>query len=93
MKQPPKHEEQLQYLKKIEGQVSGIQRMIEENRYCVDILTQISSIIGALHRVGDNIFRKHINGCVIQALKGKSEVEKQVKIDEIIEMIQKFRKS
>lgn len=91
MKQPTTHKEQLQYLRKIEGQVGGIQRMIEEKRYCVDILTQIRSIIGALHRVESDIFRKHLDGCVVQALKGKSEVQKQEKIDEIIELIQKFR--
>jgi len=93
MKQPTTHEEQLQFLKKIEGQVAGIRRMIEGKRYCVDILTQIRSIIGALYRVEGEIFRKHLDGCVIGALKGKSETEKQKKIDEVIELLGKFRKS
>ena len=93
MKQPTTHEEQLQFLKKIEGQIGGIQRMIEEKRYCVDILTQIRSIIGALYRVENEIFRKHLDGCVVRVLKGKSEAEKQKKINEVIELIQKFRKS
>ncbi len=92
MKQATTHEGQLEFLKKIEGQVRGIQRMIEEKRYCVDILTQIHSIIGALHRVEDEIFKKHIDGCVVNALKGKSEKEKQEKIDEIISLISKFRR-
>ena len=87
------HEEQLQFLRKIEGQVAGVQRMIEEKRYCVDILTQIRSVIGALHRVEGEIFRKHLDGCVVQALKGKSEMEKQKKIDEVVELIDKFRKA
>lgn len=93
MKQPTTHEEQLQFLKKIEGQVAGLQRMIEEKRYCVDILTQIRSVIGALHRVEGQIFRKHLDGCVVQALKGKSEIEKQKKIDEVVELVEKFRQS
>ena len=93
MKQSTTHEEQLQFLRKIEGQIGGIQKMIQEKRYCVDILTQIRSIIGALYRVENEIFRKHLDGCVVQALKGKSEVEKQKKINEVIELIQKFRKS
>jgi DNA-binding FrmR family transcriptional regulator len=93
MKQTTTHQEQLQFLKKIEGQVAGIQRMIEQKRYCVDILTQIRSIIGALHRVEGEIFRKHLDGCVAGALKGKSESEKQKKIDEVIELLNKFRKS
>ncbi|MFH1370470.1 MAG: metal-sensitive transcriptional regulator [Planctomycetota bacterium] len=93
MKQTTTHEEQLQFLRKIEGQVAGIQRMIEEKRYCVDILTQIRSCIGALHRVEGEIFRKHLDGCVVQALKGKSEMEKQKKINEVVELLEKFRKA
>ena len=93
MKQQTTHEEQLEFLKKIEGQVRGIHKMIEEKRYCVDIITQIHSIIGALHRVEDEIFKKHIDGCVVSALKGKSEAEKQKKISEIVELISRFRKT
>ena len=93
MKQPTTHQEQLVFLKKIEGQIRGIQKMIEEKRYCVDIITQLHSIIGALHRVENEIFKKHIDGCVINALRGKSESEKQKKIEEIVELISKFRKN
>ena len=93
MKQTTTHEEQLRFLRKIEGQVAGIQRMIKEKRYCVDILTQIRSVIGALHRVEGEIFRKHLDGCVVQALKGRSETEKQKKIDEVIKLLDKFRKA
>jgi len=92
MKQITTHENQLEYLKKIEGQVRGIQRMIEEKKYCVDILTQIQSVIGALYRVENEIFRKHIEGCVIQSFKGKSEKDKQEKINEVMSLISKFRK-
>ena len=92
MKQLTTHEEQLEYLRKIEGQIRGIQKMIEERRYCVDIITQIHSIIGALYRVENEIFKKHTQGCVVNALKGKSESEKQKKIDEIVELISRFRK-
>ena len=87
------HEEQLEYLKKIEGQIRGIQRMIAEKRYCVDIITQVHSIIGALYRVENEVLRKHIDGCVVNALKGKSEIEKQRKINEVIELISRFRKA
>lgn len=86
------HEKQLVFLKKIEGQIRGVQRMIEEKRYCVDILTQIHSIIGALHSVENGIFKEHINGCVVAALRGRSESEKQKKIEEVIELIATFRK-
>lgn len=87
------HEEQLEYLKKIEGQVRGIQRMIEKKHYCVDIMTQIQSVIGALYRVENEIFKKHVNGCVVNALKGKSEAEKQKKIGEVVGLIARFRKA
>jgi len=92
MKQITTHENQLEYLKKIEGQVRGIEGMIEGKRYCVDILTQLRSVIGALYRVENEIFRKHIEGCVVNALKGRSEREKQEKINEVIDLISKFRR-
>ena len=87
------HEQQLVYLKKIEGQVRGVQKMIKDRRYCVDILTQLHSIIGAISRVESGILRKHLEGCVAGALKGRSEIEKQKKIDEVIDLITKFRKT
>ncbi len=92
MNQTTTHEEQLQFLKKIEGQIRGIERMINEKRYCPDIITQIHSIIGALYRVENEIFKKHLDGCVISALRGKSEAEKQKKINELLELIGKFRR-
>jgi len=92
MKQLTTHEEQLEFLKKIEGQVRGIEKMIAEKRYCVDILTQIHSIIGALYRVENEVFRKHTEGCVVSAFKGKSEAEKEKKVQEIVELLVRFRK-
>jgi DNA-binding FrmR family transcriptional regulator len=50
-------------------------------------------VIGALYRVENQIFRKHLDGCVVGALKGKSEVEKQKKINEVVELLGKFRKA
>jgi len=85
------HEEQLQFLRKIQGQVAGIKRMLEEKRYCIDIVIQIRSAIGALHRVEGEIFRRHLNGCLTGAIKSKSETEIQNKIDEIINLLDKFR--
>ncbi|MDP1852869.1 MAG: metal-sensitive transcriptional regulator [Candidatus Omnitrophota bacterium] len=92
IQQKTTHEEQLDFLKKIEGQVRGVQKMIGEKRYCVDILTQLHSIVGAILRVEDKIFKKHFEGCVIEAFKGKSELEKSKKIDEVIDLMNKFRK-
>jgi DNA-binding FrmR family transcriptional regulator len=91
MKQLTTHEEQLEFLRKIEGQVRGIQKMIEEKRYCVDIITQIHSAIGALYRVENQVFKKHLNGCVATSLRKESEQEKQKKIKEITDLISRFR--
>lgn len=91
MKQLTTHKEQLVSLKRIEGQIRGVQKMVEEKRYCVDILTQLHSIVGAIFRVEDNIFRKHLEGCVSQALKGKNQSEKEKKINEIIDLVNKLR--
>lgn len=86
------HKEQIVFLKRIEGQIRGIQKMIEDKRYCVDILTQLHSIVGAIFSVEDKILDRHLQGCVSQALKGKSDIEKQNKIDEILQLLKRFRK-
>jgi DNA-binding FrmR family transcriptional regulator len=86
------HEEELIRLKRIEGQIRGIQKMIEEKRYCIDILTQISSVIGAIKSVEENILERHLKGCVQHSFKKGSEEERKKKVDEVIEVLRKFRK-
>jgi DNA-binding FrmR family transcriptional regulator len=86
------HAEQVVYLKKIEGQIRGVQKMIEEGRYCVDILTQVHSIAGAIKRVEGNILRKHLEGCVAGAFQGRSRMECQKKVDEIIDLVCRVKK-
>ncbi len=85
------HESQLPRLRKIEGQVRGLMRMIEEGRYCVDILTQMRSVTAALHRVQENIFRHHLESCVHDSLAGGDEKDKEARIDEIIDLVSRFR--
>jgi DNA-binding FrmR family transcriptional regulator len=74
-------------LRKIEGQIRGIQKMIDEDRYCVDILLQISAVRAALQKVGLSLFKSHARGCVATALReqGNEEI-----IEELIEVIDKF---
>ncbi|NQT95245.1 MAG: metal-sensitive transcriptional regulator [Candidatus Omnitrophica bacterium] len=86
------HKEQIAFLKKIEGQIRGVQKMIEDKRYCVDILIQLQSIAGAIFRVEDKVFERHLQGCVTQALRGKSDADRQKKVDEILVLLKKFRK-
>ncbi|MCB9719696.1 MAG: metal-sensitive transcriptional regulator [Candidatus Omnitrophica bacterium] len=89
----PDHSSNLVALKRIEGQVRGLQKMIEEKRYCVDILTQITSVNGALLRVQDKILEAHMNSCLNNALKGKSEAERHKKISEMFALLKKYRKN
>ena len=89
----PDHKNNLDSLKRIEGQVRGIHKMIEDGRYCVDILTQISAVNAALMRVQDKVLEAHLNGCVKSALKGKSNLDRQQKIDEIFQLLKKYRKA
>ena len=93
MKVNPSHKKALDALKRIEGQVRGIQRMVEEKRYCVDILTQLSAVGSAVGSVQDTILSKHLDTCVTKAFVGESKVEKRDKIDEIIKLLKTFRKN
>lgn len=79
-------------LKRIQGQVSGIARMVEEDRYCVDVMTQVSAVVSALRGVEDMVMRSHLNTCVTEAIQGDDEGEKQSKITELMDVIGKFRK-
>ncbi|MCA9402338.1 MAG: metal-sensitive transcriptional regulator [Candidatus Omnitrophica bacterium] len=88
----PCHHANLSALKRIEGQVRGIQKMIESGQYCVDILTQISAANSALMRVQDKVLERHLNGCVKNAMQGKSDRERQEKIDEIFVLLKRYRK-
>jgi DNA-binding FrmR family transcriptional regulator len=86
------HEAELVRLRRIEGQIRGVQKMIEEKRYCVDILTQLTSIVGAIKSVEENILERHLKGCVHQSFTKGSKDDKARKIDEVIEVLKKFRK-
>ncbi len=86
------HEAELVRLRRIEGQIRGVQKMIEEKRYCVDILTQISSIVGAIKSVEENILERHRKGCVHQSFTKGSKEDKARKVDEVIGVLKKFRR-
>ncbi len=88
----PSHKEELERLRKIEGQVRGAQKMIEEERYCVDILQLLSSIQGAIGKVEDEILRRHLEGCVSEAVRSGSSKERNEKFSEIMNLVSKFRK-
>src|SRR5262245_2743048 len=76
----------LKRLRRIEGQVRGLQRMVEEDRYCADIITQISSVHEALRSVGRELTRNHLKHCAATAIrKGDDEAERMY--DELLDMM------
>jgi DNA-binding FrmR family transcriptional regulator len=77
-------------LRRIEGQVQGLQRMIDGDAYCVDVLLQISAVQGALEQVQKLLLGSHIESCVADALRSGSKGERQRKIDELLEVFTRF---
>ena len=92
MAKNPDHQDNIVALKRIEGQIRGLQRMIEDRQYCIDILNQILAVKGALAKVEEKILQKHFQHCVTIAVKGSSEKEKQQKLDEILALINRTRR-
>lgn len=88
----PSHQDNLVALRRIEGQVRGVQKMIADRKYCIDILNQICAVKGALSSVEEKILRRHFQHCVSDALRGDSEKEKQQKLDEIFRLINQTRR-
>jgi CsoR family transcriptional regulator, copper-sensing transcriptional repressor len=78
----------LKRLRRIEGQVRGLQKMIEEDRYCPDVLVQVSSVQEALRAVGRELMRNHLKHCATQAIRAGGK-DAEATYDELIEMIYK----
>lgn len=77
-------------LKKIEGQIRGVMKMIEDKKYCIDIFQQISAICGGLKGINCIILENHLNTCVRTAIESGNEREIKRKIKEIVEIYRKF---
>ncbi len=77
-------------LRRMEGQLKGIQKMVEEDKYCVDVLNQLSSIMAATQKVANIIMKDHIQGCVRDALTHDDQSEEHV--NELISVVEKFTK-
>lgn len=84
---PAGKERNLNRLRRIEGQVRGLQRMVEEDRYCPDILTQISSVHAALRSVGRELMRNHLRHCVSAAVREGDPAGTEAVYDELVEMM------
>jgi len=88
----PSHRDDLPRLKKIEGQVKGIQKMIDQGRYCVEILTQLNSVVGAIRKVEEHILARHLRSCVLDSLGERDRGASEKKVEEMIDLLGKFRK-
>ena len=79
-------------LRRIEGQVRGIDRMIEEERYCIDVLTQLQAVKAALAKVEDAILNDHAATCVEAAIETGDRGEQHQKFSELVELISKIKR-
>jgi CsoR family transcriptional regulator, copper-sensing transcriptional repressor len=82
---------QLARLSRIEGQVRGVARMVDEDRYCIDVLTQIRAVRAAIDKVEQEILHDHLQHCVAHAFHAGNAKERQTKIEELMEVLDKRR--
>ena len=78
----------LRRLKTIEGHLRGVIRMVEEDAYCIDIIRQIQAVEGALNKVSTRILEDHLNSCVITAIQGDDQSERERVLKEITEVFE-----
>jgi CsoR family transcriptional regulator, copper-sensing transcriptional repressor len=84
-----KDKEKLQNrLRRIEGQVRGVQRMVDEEVYCIDVLTQIASVVAALEKVGTILLKDHVEHCVRESIEKGEEADE--KIEELTAAVERF---
>ncbi|MFT5703135.1 MAG: DNA-binding FrmR family transcriptional regulator [Rickettsiales bacterium] len=86
----PNHLKELPRLKKIEGQIRGIQKMIEDKRYCVEILQQLGAIKSAINSLQANLLETHLSNCVKETFELKEKNQIQDKISELKEIFKKY---
>ncbi len=84
----PDHKDELSRLNKIEGQVKGIKKMIEDKRYCPEIISQLRAVRSALKSVESNILKRHLQHCVALSFASNEDVEKQ--IEELKKLFDRF---
>ena len=80
-------------LHRIEGQVRGVEKMVEDDRYCIDVLTQIAAVNTALESLAFKILDEHVRHCVAGALTSGDEADAQTKTEELLEAVQRFART
>ena len=88
MSRNPDHTKNINRIRRIQGQLRGVEKMIEEKKYCMDILQQTRAITSAIKSLEDNILEKHINNCMIKAINTSSQKNKKIK--EITDLFKKI---
>lgn len=89
-KQHPDHHKELPRLNRISGQIDGVKKMIEERRYCPDILTQLRAVRAAVNSIEASILETHLDSCVTTAFHSGDQAERAQKINELKEMYRRF---
>ena len=79
-------------LKRIEGQVRGIARMLEEDRYCIDVLHQMQAVKSAMARAESEILKEHASSCVAEAISSGNKKAQQEKVSELIDLFDKLKR-
>jgi DNA-binding FrmR family transcriptional regulator len=83
-----KHENALRRLKTVEGHIRGIERMIEDETYCIDVIRQIQAVQAALNKVSSIILEEHLNSCLITAVRGDDPDERERVLQEISDVFE-----
>jgi len=90
--QPHSKTSTLKRLSRIEGQVRGLSRMVEKDRYCIDIVTQISAVRAALRRVAEEVLSEHVAHCVEHAIRSGDKNDQRQKIAEIMDVLERVHR-
>jgi len=87
-----KHADALRRLKTVEGHVRGIERMVEEDAYCIDVIRQIQAVQAALNKISTMILEDHLHSCLITAARGEDPDEREKVLKEIVDVFETARK-
>lgn len=88
----PDHSPIVNRLRRIEGQVRGVAQMVADDRYCIDILTQVQAVKAALGRAESEILKRHAACCVSEAIASGDAAEQKVKFDELVDLFERAKR-
>jgi len=83
-----KHDDAIRRLKTIEGHIRGIQRMLEDEAYCIDVIRQIQAVQSALNKLNVQILDEHVNSCLITAVRGEDVTERERVLKELVDVFE-----